>query len=212
MRVSRIAAITVMGAAAFGVSATSAYAGEGKPGKIEASPHAVKPGHVVRLSTEACHTCAPAKVHVDIDGKRHLIKLHKRTPEGKTAWFKVPRDADPGRYEVEGHCKKNGREIEGSFWVKKEHHEKAHHEKAHHEKAHHEKGCHHEKFHHEKAHHEKSHHEKAHHEKSHHEKSHHERAHHEKGWHHEKEHCKKEHHKHEHHKHHHHKGHHHCGC
>lgn len=131
MRVSRIAAITVMGAAAFGVSATAAYADEGRSGQIEASPHAVKPGHVVRLSTESCHSCGPVKVHVTIDGKRHWIKLAKWTPEGKTGWFKVPRDTDPGRYEVEGHCK-NGREIEGAFWVKHEHHMKHHHHHHHH--------------------------------------------------------------------------------
>ena len=118
MRVSRIAAITVMGAAAFGVSATSAYANEGRSGSIETSPHVVKPGHVVRLTTEACH-CGPAKVHVTIDGKHHWVKLAKWTAEGKTGWFKVPRDTDPGRYEVEGHCKW-GRGIEGAFWVPKD--------------------------------------------------------------------------------------------
>ena len=123
MRVSRIAAITVMGAAAVGVSATSAYADSDRSGRIEASPHAVKPGHVVRLSTESCRDCGPAKVHVTIDHKRYWVKLAKWTDEGKTGWFKVPRDTDPGRYEVEGRCHK-GREIEGAFWVKehKKHH------------------------------------------------------------------------------------------
>lgn len=136
MRVSRIAAVTLMGAAAFGVSATSAYADygsshgmsghsawdhpsheHGRSGEIEASPHAVWPGHVVRFSTEDCHQCGPVRVHVDIDGERHWVKLAKWTPEGKTGWFRVPPDTDPGRYEVEGHCK-HGRSIEGSFWVK----------------------------------------------------------------------------------------------
>jgi hypothetical protein len=129
MRVSRIAAITVMGAAAFGVSATSAYAHEGRSGEIETAPHAVQAGHVVRFSTEACH-CSAAKVHVDIDGVRHWITLAKRTDEGRTGWFKVPRDTDPGRYEVEGHCK-NGRSVEGAFWVKN-HHERHEHHKHHH--------------------------------------------------------------------------------
>jgi hypothetical protein len=134
MRVSRIAAVAVMGAATFGVSATSAYACESRPGRVEASPHAVTPGHLVRLSTESCHTCGPAKVRVDIDGKRHWVKLAAWTTEGKTGWFKVPRDTDPGRYEVEGHCR-NGREIEGAFWVKTEHHKK--HHTAHHHHHHH---------------------------------------------------------------------------
>ena len=120
MRVSRIAAITVMGAATFGVSAATASADTGKTGQIESWPHMVKPGHVVRLSTESCHQCGPAKVHVTVDGKRHWVKLAKWTKEGKTGWFKVPRDTDPGRYEVEGHCR-NGRAIEGAFWVQKEH-------------------------------------------------------------------------------------------
>jgi hypothetical protein len=164
MRVSRIAAITVMGAAAFGVSATSAYADYGtshkdmsshskwdkrkwderKPGEIEASPTAVKPGHVVRLSTEDCHKCGPVKVHIDIDGVRHWVKLAKWTPEGKTGSFKVPRDTDPGKYKVEGHCKW-GRKLEGSFEVKKDprwhHHMKRHHDcdhHKHHEHKHHE--------------------------------------------------------------------------
>lgn len=137
MRVSRIAAITVMGAAAFGASATSAFANEGRSGQIETSPHAVKPGHVVRLSTEACHQCGPVKVHIDIDGKRHWVKLAKWTDEGKTGWFKVPRDTDPGRYEVEGHCK-SGRSIEGTFRVRKSH--SMHH---HHAMHHHHHHCHH---------------------------------------------------------------------
>jgi hypothetical protein len=130
MRVSRIAAVTVLGAAAFGVSVTSAYADEGRSGQIEASPHAVQAGHVVRFSTESCH-CGPAKVHVDIDGKRHWVKLAKWTDEGKTGWFKVPRDTDPGRYEVEGWCH-HGRSIEGEFWVKKEHEHHWHHHHHHH--------------------------------------------------------------------------------
>ena len=132
MRASRIAAITVMGAAAFGVSAATAAtasANDGRAGRIEVGPHAVKPGHVVRLSTEACHQCGPVKVHVDIDGKRHWVKLDKWTHEGKTGWFRVPRDTDPGRVEVEGHCK-TGRSIEGAFWVKEAHDE--HHHKTHH--------------------------------------------------------------------------------
>ncbi|NUR61781.1 MAG: hypothetical protein HOV87_24440 [Catenulispora sp.] len=135
MRVSRIAAITVMGAAVFGVSATSAYADSDRSdrsGQVEASPHVVKPGHVIRFSTESCH-CGPAKVHVTIDQKRYWVKLAKWTDEGKTGWFKVPRDTDPGRYEVEGHCH-NGRSIEGTFWVAKEH--KKHHE-GHHRHHHH---------------------------------------------------------------------------
>lgn len=138
MRVQRIAAVTIMGAAALGVSATSAYAGEGRTGRIEASPHAVTPGHVVRLSTESCHSCGPVKVHVNIDGARHWVKLAKWTREGKTGWFKVPRDTDPGRYEVEGHCK-NGRAIEGAFRVKKEHHKK--HHSVHHHAMHHHHHC-----------------------------------------------------------------------
>jgi hypothetical protein len=138
MRVSRIAAITVMGAAAFGASAATASAdSDHKSGRIEASPHVVKPGHVVRLTTEACHHCGPAKVHVTVDGKRHWVKLAKWTEEGKTGWFKVPRDTDPGRYEVEGHCH-NGRAIEGSFWVPKEH-KKEH--KKHHMGHHHHHHC-----------------------------------------------------------------------
>jgi hypothetical protein len=197
MRVSRIAAITVMGAAAFGVSATAAHADYGKsgqgesswshksskseswsdksgkseswsdksgkseswshksgkseswshkssmpwsskkkPGEIEVAPAAVKAGHKVKFSTEDCHKCGPVKVHVDIDGKRYWVKLAKWTPEGKTGWFKVPKDTDPGKYKVEGHCKW-GRPIEGSFTVKKDH--KWHHEMKHH---HHDK-CHH---------------------------------------------------------------------
>lgn len=129
MRVPRIAAITVMGAAAFGVSAATASAGTDRSGHIEASPHVVKPGHVVRLTTEACHSCGPAKVHVDVDAKRYWVKLAKWTEKGKTGWFKVPRDTDPGRYEVEGRCH-HGRAIEGAFWVKNEH--KKHHEVHHH--------------------------------------------------------------------------------
>lgn len=144
MRVSRIAAITVMGAAAFGVSATSAYADYGSAeqgmsspswwdhdmhhmsGEIEVSPHAVRPGHVVQLSTEDCHRCGPVRVHIDIDGVRHWVKLSKWTSEGKTGWFRVPRDTDPGLYEVEGHCKW-GRGVEGEFWVKRAHHHCHHH-------------------------------------------------------------------------------------
>jgi hypothetical protein len=131
MRVSRIAAIIVMGAAAFGVSATAAYAEDGKSGEIESSPHAVKAGQMIRFTTEDCRQCGPVKVHVDIDGVRHWVKLAKWTDEGKTGWFKVPRDTDPGRFEVEGHCK-NGRSVEGTFWVKKSHHKHHHHHHHHH--------------------------------------------------------------------------------
>ena len=114
MRASRIAAITVMGAAAFGVSAASAYADES--GGIETSPHWVKAGQVVRISTEVCHS--PAKVHVDIDGVRHWIWLATVTGEGRTGWFQVPRDTDPGRYEVEGRCRSgSGLGVEGDFHV-----------------------------------------------------------------------------------------------
>jgi hypothetical protein len=137
MRVSRIAAVTVMGAAAFGVSAATASADSGRSGQIESWPHMVKPGHVVRLTTESCHQCGPAKVHITVDGKRHWVKLAKWTDEGKTGWFKVPRDTDPGRYEVEGHCH-NGRAIEGAFWVQKEH--KVEHKK-HHMAHHHHHHC-----------------------------------------------------------------------
>jgi hypothetical protein len=134
MRVARIVAVTAMGAAAFGVSATAASADTGRTGRIEISPHAVKPGHVVRLATEACHQCGPVKVHVTVDGKRHWVKLATWTHQGKTGWFKVPRDAHPGRYEVEGHCR-NGRPIEGTFRVERE--RKQHHHTAHHSMHHH---------------------------------------------------------------------------
>jgi hypothetical protein len=120
MRISRIAAIALLGTAAFGASATAAYADDNS-GQIETSPHAVRPGHVVVLSTESCHSCGPAKVHFTIDNVRYNVWLKTHTSEGKTGWFRVPLDADPGRVSVEGRCK-NGREIEGSFWVKNTHH------------------------------------------------------------------------------------------
>jgi hypothetical protein len=125
MRVPRIAAIALLGTAAFGASATAAYADDSS-GRIETSPHAVLPGHVVRLSTESCHWCGPAKVHLTIDDKRYNVWLKSHTSEGKTGWFRVPKDTDPGKVSVEGRCA-HGREVEGSFWVKKVHHERHHH-------------------------------------------------------------------------------------
>ena len=121
MRLSRIAAVALLSMAGLGTSAAAAYADDGRSGQIEASPHVVKAGHVVRLSTEACHCGEPAKVHVKIDGVRHTIWLKKHTSEGATGWFRVPKDTDTGRYEVEGRCD-DGPRVEGAFWVKHRHH------------------------------------------------------------------------------------------
>jgi len=118
MRLSRTAAVALMGATAFCATVPAAFADDS--GRIEASPHAVHPGGTVQLSTEDCRSNA-AKVHVKIDGVRYWIWLNHHTSEGLTGWFTVPRDTDPGRYVVEGHCGHFGPEIEGHFWVK--HHE-----------------------------------------------------------------------------------------
>jgi hypothetical protein len=116
MRLSRTAAIALVGATAFCATAPAAFADDDSSGQIEASPHAVHPGGTVQLSTEDCWRAA--KVHVDIDGTRHWIWLAHRTSEGVTGWFTVPWDTDPGRYGVEGRCLHHGPEVEGSFWVK----------------------------------------------------------------------------------------------
>jgi len=121
MRLSRTAVVALMGAAAFCATAPVALANDS--GQIEASPHVVHPGGIVRLSTEDCVSSRVAKVHVDIDGVRHWIWLNHHTSEGLTGWFTVPWDADSGRYTVEGRCWHHGPEIEGSFWVKHHHHE-----------------------------------------------------------------------------------------
>lgn len=123
MRVPRIAVIALLGAAAVGTSATAASA---HTGRIEPSPHAVRQGGVVALSTESCRHCSPAKVFVNVDGKHYKVWLDEHTSEGMTGWFHVPWDTDPGRYEVEGRCA-HGPKLEGSFWVKKGHHEQHHH-------------------------------------------------------------------------------------
>lgn len=126
MRLSRIAAIALLSTAAIGTSATAAYADDGwrhhhRTGEVEAFPHVVMPGHIVRFSTEACHCHEPAKVHVDIDGVRHWVWLNEHTSEGATGFFRVPRDTDSGRYEVEGWCD-DGPGVEGTFWVHHHHH------------------------------------------------------------------------------------------
>jgi hypothetical protein len=140
MRLPRFAAVALMGATAFCATVPAALADSS--GEIEASPQAVHPGGTVQLSTEDCKT--PAKVSVVIDGKRYWIWLNHRTSEGITGWFKVPRDTDPGKYTVEGRCddrdrdkcEHHGREIEGSFWVKKDDHDKCKHHKREHKREH----------------------------------------------------------------------------
>ncbi|MFD0331835.1 hypothetical protein ACFQZC_35955 [Streptacidiphilus monticola] len=74
-------------------------------------------GHTVWLSTESCRSDeGPAWVRIVVDGVSHKVWLKHETGEGLTGAFRVPRDADLGRYGVEGRCD-DGREIEGSFWV-----------------------------------------------------------------------------------------------
>jgi hypothetical protein len=119
MRFPRTAAVTLMGAAAFCATAPAAFADSS--GEIEVSPHAVHAGHTVHLSTEDCWRTPVAKVHVDFDGTRHWVWLAHHTSEGLTGWLTVPRDTDPGTYNVEGRCGHHEREIEGSFWVVKHH-------------------------------------------------------------------------------------------
>ena len=117
MRRSLVALATLAGAAAIGlVAPTSAFAGS--EGQIEASPRVVEPGGTVTLSSEACR--GEAHVWVVVDGVKHAIELEKRTGEGVTGWFRVPRDADQGRYEVEGTCDRTGRALEGHFRVSNE--------------------------------------------------------------------------------------------
>jgi len=116
MRLPRTVAIALMGATAFCAAAPAALADSS--GETEAHPHAVRAGHTVQLSTEDCRHALAAKVHVDIDGKRHWVWLNHRTREGLTGWFRVPRDTDPGKYTVEGRCVYRTHEVEGSFVVK----------------------------------------------------------------------------------------------
>lgn len=157
MRVPRAAAVAMLGAAAFCVSAPVALADSS--GQIEVAPHVVHPGEWVQVSTEDCHHSHAAKVYVDIDQVKYTIWLNHHTDEGLTGWFWVPRDTDPGTYGVEGHCvpwhsddsehvsvdshmsvdgDHHGREIEGSFVVKHDCHEGEHgHHKHHHHHHHH---------------------------------------------------------------------------
>jgi hypothetical protein len=57
---------------------------------------------------------------VVIDGVKHAIELETRTSEGITGTFTVPKDADHGRYEVEGTCHTTGKSLEGHFVVSNE--------------------------------------------------------------------------------------------
>jgi hypothetical protein len=117
MRRSLVALATVAGAAAFGLAApASAFASSA--GEIEVSPRVAEPGDTITLSTEACR--GEAHVWVVVDGVKHRIELEKKTSEGITGWFRVPRDADKGRYEVEGTCERTGRALEGHFRVSNE--------------------------------------------------------------------------------------------
>ena len=119
MRLCRTATIALIGATAFCAAAPAALADSS--GETEASPHAVRAGHTVQLSTEDCRHALAAKVFVDIDGKRHWVWLNHRTSEGLTGWFRVPRDTDPGTYTVEGRCVYRTHEVEGTFVVKHRH-------------------------------------------------------------------------------------------
>jgi hypothetical protein len=117
MRRSLVALAALGGAAAFGLAApASAFASS--TGEIEISPRVVEPGGSITLSTEACRS--EAHVWVVIDGVKHGIELETRTSEGVTGSFTVPRDADQGRYEVEGTCQSTGKALEGDFRVSNE--------------------------------------------------------------------------------------------
>lgn len=117
MRRSLVALATVAGAAAFALAApASAFAGS--EGEIEVSPRVVEPGDTIMLSSEACHH--EAHVWITVDGVKYAIELEKKTSEGVTGWFRVPRDADHGWYEVEGTCERSGRPLEGHFRVSHE--------------------------------------------------------------------------------------------
>jgi hypothetical protein len=117
MRRSLVALATAAGAAAFALAAP-ATAFAGSEGQIEVSPRVVEPGDTITLSSEACRS--EAHVWVTVDGVKHAIELEKKTSEGVTGWFRVPRDADQGWYEVEGTCQRTGKSLEGRFKVSNE--------------------------------------------------------------------------------------------
>jgi hypothetical protein len=115
MRRSLVALAALAGAATFTLAAP-ANAFAGGAGEIEVSPMVVQPGHTITLSTEDCK--GEAHVSVTIDGVKHGIELEKKTSEGITGTFRVPKDTDNGRFDVEGTCENTGRELEGHFFVK----------------------------------------------------------------------------------------------
>ncbi|KUL43071.1 hypothetical protein ADL22_13385 [Streptomyces sp. NRRL F-4489] len=114
MRSTRLLTGAVLSAAALGLSAPAAYAGDF--GAIDVSPATAAPGSTVTLSTTGCGTGRTASVDAGTLGGGKVTLVPGATKGALTAKLTVKPGTAPGNYGVGGNCA-DGKDITGTVRV-----------------------------------------------------------------------------------------------